>query len=118
MMNLLWKSLALKKGLARHVPAKSGVYVIRSVKRVMNLPVTQEFIYIGKSVNLQRRYKEHCSLDAEHNAELLTVRWNQELGFWYAFASKSKISELEKQLISQLDPKTNIIKYQEKSSAK
>ena len=117
-MNLDWKAISLKKGLERHIPAEPGVYVIKSVRRVMNLPVTQELIYIGKSKNLRRRFKEHCDDSSEHNSGLLSERWKRDLEFWYARAGSSKIAELEKQLIGELDPLTNIVRYKEKKSGR
>ena len=113
-MELEWKSIALKKGLERHLPAKAGIYVVKEVQRIMNLPVSQKFIYVGKSLNLERRYKDHCSIGSEHNPGLLTERLNKDLEFWYALANKDQITKLEKELIKAIKPTANIVMYKEK----
>lgn len=111
MKKLIWKSIGLKKGLERHIPDVPGVYVIKSVERYLGLPVSHDVVYVGKSENLRRRYREHCNFTTEHNPELLSMRLSEPLEFWYASAERKKISEIEKELISKTKPKVNKIRY-------
>ena len=110
-MNLNWKSIGLKKGLERHIPDEPGLYVIKSVERFLGLPVKHEVVYVGKSENLRRRYREHSNFTTEHNPNLLQRRMSEPLEFWYSLAPKKKISALEKDLISALNPKANKLRY-------
>ena len=111
LMKLKWKSIGLKKGLERHIPDEPGVYVIKSVERYLGLPVKHDVVYVGKSENLRRRYREHSNFAKEHNAELLKRRLNDPLEFWYAIAQRGKIAFFEKELISNLNPTVNKVRY-------
>lgn len=110
-MKFEWFEVNLVRIEDGSIPMVSGVYVIKQVQRIMGLPISHKIIYIGKSNNLRRRFKEHCDPRTEHNAELFNTSWEHELEFWYAEISKDKIDKVERELIRNLEPITNIVRY-------
>ena len=103
-----WKHCKLRGNQAFRVEDLSGVYVVKKMLRVMELPLTEKIVYVGKSKNLKRRFREHCNIKSEHNLGLLKANLNEELEFWYLRAGKSEISKIESYLIDELKPLTNI----------
>jgi len=106
-----WTEVALTKTAEFQVPNESGLYVIKDVHRVMGLPVIQEIVYVGKSKNLRRRFKEHCNPRSEHNQKLFSASIKKDLEFWFAEVEVESLDELEKSLIEKMIPKTNIQRY-------
>ena len=110
-MDYKWSETNLERIEEKSIPATSGVYVIKQVERIMGLPISHEIIYVGKSNNLQRRFKEHCDPRTEHNAQLFNASWENDLEFWYAEIAREKINKVERELIKNLEPITNIVRY-------
>lgn len=108
---LAWHSAPFKRARARQIPTIPGVYVIKEVGRVLGLPVAHRIVYVGKSLNLRRRFNEHCDPYSEHNQKLLVETWASELEFWFAPAPGEEIDGLEQTLIRELSPSANVITY-------
>lgn len=106
-----WSEVNLERVETDNVPTCSGIYVIKQVERVMGLPVSHEIIYVGKSNNLRRRFKEHCNPRSEHNNVLLNASWKNILEFWFAKIEVENLDEIERKLINNLEPITNIVRY-------
>ena len=106
-----WNNCKLMKSQDFKVTAKPGVYVVKKVTRILGLPLPEKIVYVGKSNNLQRRFREHCNIKSEHNLGLLRTNLNEELEFWFTPAKETEISEIESLLVRELDPLTNIVRY-------
>ena len=106
-----WESIKMSSALAERVPADSGVYAISEVNRIHGMPFISGVIYVGKSNNLKRRFKEHNDPWREHNEVLNDKTMSGELEFWFLKISIKKMDTLEKQLINEMSPLTNKIRY-------
>jgi excinuclease UvrABC nuclease subunit len=113
MKNLHWQNCNLSRNQAFKVKESAGVYVVKKVTRIMGLPLPEKIVYVGKSNNLQRRFKEHCNIKSEHNLGLLKVNLNEELEFWFSATKESEITDIESHLVRELDPLTNIVRYKQ-----
>ena len=98
------RSAALKAG------SFPGIYSIGSRHEVGGLPVKYDHFYIGKSNNLERRFKEH----------LPRIEKNSKLRHWlienrnryvvlFAYFDEKDLYRVEKDYIKQLQPKYNIL---------
>lgn len=89
------------------IPKSAGVYAIIKTVRVHGLPTNTEVIYIGKSKDLRRRFREHKDIWREHNRKLRDRFEEENLEFWYAPVPASKIDDLEASLIREVGPTDN-----------
>lgn len=105
---LSWFSVGFQQAQKNRVTSGPGLYVIKKVNRVLGLPVSSVVLYVGRSKNLKRRFLQHLSPVSEHNQQLLTLSWEEELEFWFAEAPSDKLTRLESLLIRQLEPIANI----------
>lgn len=107
-----WKYVELIKTQDFKIDDKSGIYVVKHVERVMGLPLVDKIIYVGQTKNLKRRFREHCSPRSEHNLGLMHASAEEELEFWFTFVSKDELDVTERTLIAELDPLTNIQRFE------
>lgn len=101
-----WGMATYRRGLEAAVPAAPGVYSIARVSRHHGLLLAVEHLYIGKSNNLQRRWREHAH-PRESNPGLHGLHGLAELEFWWRRALAEEISQLEDGLIRDLRPQLN-----------
>ena len=113
-----WRAIQFLSVLTREVPESSGLYAISRVNRVMGLPIEKEVLYVGKSKNLRRRFKEHVDpwRESSRNLRVLYARNRAEsLEFWFLAFPSDLMGDAERELIKQARPKANIIYNGEKS---
>jgi excinuclease UvrABC nuclease subunit len=106
---LRWKIVSYTRHSSRFVPARSGVYLVVKPTRFLGVIQETEILYIGKSRNLQLRMKQHLNPRSEHNKSLNQANGRGKFEFWYDFFSPEQISDAEKFLIQNLNPKYNLI---------
>ena len=56
-----WKNIPLLKPFGIEVPPAPGIYAITHAERALGLPMRNRIVYVGRSVNLRRRFREHES---------------------------------------------------------
>ena len=94
------------------IPAKAGVYVISEIRRNHGIPVYTEILYVGKTMNLKRRFGEHLDPYRSHNADLYgSIKTAKNLEFWFQVIAKEQLDFWERKLITDLGPKHNQIRY-------
>lgn len=106
-----WESILLAAALADFVPSAPGVYTIAAVHRVIGMPLNLEVLYIGKSKNLKRRFREHANPWREHNEALNNRAMSGGLEFWFLPTDLKSLDSLERNLIHLAQPLTNKIRY-------
>lgn len=92
---------------AATLPAQPGVYVFCLKPKVDGpsfLPKLNNVIYVGQTVNLQSRYKQHLS---GSTSVVEVIREFANLEFWYLLCSKEDLDHLEKRIYDVLNPLTN-----------
>ncbi len=81
------------------VPDEPGVYLIHDLRGVL---------YVGRTINLRRRFREHC--DARGN-ELIAVAQRSVFGLlsfsWETVMDRRQRAQLEHELVSWLRPPCN-----------
>ncbi len=106
MKQLHWTTSLYGRGLEAAVPTASGVYVIAHVTRLHGLPIHINWLYVGQSKNLRRRYCEHVHW-TEPNPSLDAIRLDHTHEFWWVTAPVDELNTLEADLIDQLNPPAN-----------
>lgn len=104
-----WKKVTLEAQRADDVPKDiSGVYVICAIgsppKKNRFLGKLYNAVYVGKSINLRGRFRDHVRGYGEVTAAKLAFA---RLDFWYCRSSISELSTIEQALISALGPSAN-----------
>ena len=87
-----------------------GVYVIGHVDTLHGLDVVREYVYVGETMNLQRRLNEHLP-ETEQNSKLRDyIRRNFVRAMcWYAPIRTGKTKAIEDDLIRKLQPCFNTV---------
>lgn len=111
-MSRKWQS---KKVLTStyYVSERPGIYIIGREEDVEGLPVSSEFAYVGKTKNMRRRLAEHEKL-AENNPLLRAYfeRHGPRVRVWYTTdLQRAELDDLERNLIRELKPACNRIRY-------
>ena len=107
-----WQPVPLSLGYVKRIPQAPGLYAISEVRRVKKLPVEVKILYIGRSLNLRRRFGEHLDPTKEHSVHLnRAVRWSARLEFWFAEFDQGQLPKLEKQMIQTTQPLLNVVRY-------
>lgn len=106
-----WSQVSFEQGLEILVPKRSGVYVVVVAWRHYGLPANIRYIYIGKSNNLRRRYREHAS-SGELDLELNRLGGsNEKAEFWWVTLANDELDTVERSLIRSLMPEANRVLY-------
>ena len=106
-----WQSRALGQSLRHSIPQQAGVYMM-CVKppnvSVMPEPFSNfvEIIYVGRSKNLRRRYREHLNTPSP-KVHIAKQTYSDNLRFWFLCLPEERISNAESVLISCLGPPAN-----------
>lgn len=114
---MYWKNVNLVPSAEPWIPARTGLYAILRAPRVLNLPVEWEIGYVGKSLNLRRRFREHV-LPWREKSQLLRsspIYRDADWEFWYREVRAEELDQGERELIRRVQPALNSIKYGEKS---
>ena len=126
MLNKQWHYVDFSYYNKDNLPNASGVYFFAKVnRRVLNVPVGLEIVYIGKSKDLQKRfnhysgYREYRNSRKVHNNDLgLFLKTERNLEFWYLETEIDEISIYERLLTKEFNKfnnnLTNKIKFKTK----
>lgn len=106
----LWIRLRPFPSAAEAVPMLPGVYAIGQVRSFKGLPVSVEWVYIGESKNLRNRLANHEALTESNHALRSWLRVTAEIEVWYS-VDKHHRKAFEKELVRQIQPKFNLIKF-------
>lgn len=92
-----------------HMPTKPGVYVMGHDVTYEGLETFREYVYIGQTTNLQRRFKQHSLLQEEKPGLRAYIRKHlKKVKFWYTTeVDPNQLHRLERQLIRKFKPKFN-----------
>ena len=115
-MKMPWRQVNYHPVYAPQLPKTAGVYAILRVKRTFGIPIALNVLYVGKSKNLQRRLTQHTDPYRQHNRHLNALQDKQGLEFWYVEVGTGELDLLERQLIRELAPVTNILRYEHASA--
>jgi hypothetical protein len=112
-METHWKQISMHAKLKDRVPATSGLYAILRAPRLHGLPVEWEIAYVGKSLDLRRRFQEHSIPWRESSS---TVRSSElyrdpDLEFWYRELPQDRLDHGERELIRRVQPPLNLMRY-------
>jgi len=110
-----WKHSSLDAALAGDAGGSEGVYMLARVERVSGVPLRVEPLYIGKTLRrFAARLAEHVDPWRSHSSELnerLRGTDLRGLELWVRRAPRDQVAKLERQLIRQLQPTLNKIRY-------
>jgi excinuclease UvrABC nuclease subunit len=109
MMNgarLQWRAQRYGVALDHAVPERSGVYTISRVTRFGGLPLSIKHLYVGRTISLRRRWRDHVHY-LEANPGLHGLHRQPEIEFWWAAAPVGELMSIERQLIERLQPELN-----------
>jgi excinuclease UvrABC nuclease subunit len=109
--NLLnWNVLSTTHGKNHALPTHSGIYAYAEIRRVNGLPVSCNWIYVGKSLNLRRRITKGHDYRYETNLQLrdwLKGLKKQDVELWFCQVQPEDLDTVELQLVSAIKPKYN-----------
>jgi hypothetical protein len=111
-LKLAWSESRSLNGAAIHAGGSSGIYLIGEVNETLGVPVSYDWVYVGRSNNLTRRLLEHLPIN-EANPGLRTWIKNsgESLIVRFAFVPVKEIAKAEKLLIRSLKPQHNRIMF-------
>ena len=110
-MGSKWRKIKYSIIFDRLVPRSSGVYAILKINRVYGIPTSSSTVYVGKTKNLQRRFKEHLNRSSEENSALADLIGESAIEFWFQKTSENEMHNFEKTLIKETKPEANRILY-------
>ena len=92
------------------VPTSPGVYVIGHHDSLHGLELNRVYVYVGETINLQRRLEEHLP-ETEENPNLRAyLRRNYTTAVcWYAPTEASRRRAIQDDLIRELQPQFNTL---------
>jgi excinuclease UvrABC nuclease subunit len=93
---------AFCQGHELYVPAYGGIYLIHDLRGIL---------YVGKSVDLRRRFAERYWLDGNPYLRLAVENPIGDVTFSWSIASSPMRDELEAHLIAAYNPPCNRLKY-------
>ena len=110
-----WVRTTSVHAAALMAPALPGIYVLGEVEHAAGLPISTDWVYIGRSRNLRQRLRQH---DPARETHFDLAEWmgrNSSISeVWYAVLSLEIAQQLEAHLIQELQPRFNRIKYRRK----
>lgn len=113
MKNITWNNSRSIRGAALNAGTLPGVYLIGGVHEVAGIPMSYDWVYVGRSNNLARRLFEHLPA-RESNPQLrswLIAGNTSPLIIKFAVISPQESIRIEKELIHALSPIHNRIKF-------
>ena len=108
-----WQSNRVSQSAAFEIPTDSGVYVLMENKRINGLPIDNRVLYVGKSINLRRRFLDYSNPRKVHN-ELVGERlFHGNIEFWCTRVAPENLDNIERTFINEFKAPMNKIKYKE-----
>jgi len=109
--SMSWKSVILGHSEVRSVPSESGVYMMcakppLTTSESAPFGLLYEAIYVGESINLKRRFREHLNTPSNKVNEARKC-YPASLTFWYHLADSQQIKQIESLMIQCLGPPAN-----------
>ena len=106
MRRLNWKFIRPSTKTLFTVPSTPGVYAFIYNHLIYDLLIQRDVIYVGKSINLRRRLREH--IVNETNDELKGLKLD-EIHFAFCQLDESNLSWVESTMYRVLKPQANRI---------
>jgi excinuclease UvrABC nuclease subunit len=94
--------VGFRQGHELYVPTQGGVYLIHDLRGIL---------YVGKSVDLRRRFAEHYWLGGNPYLALAVANPIGDVTFSWSIAASPMRDELEAHLIAAYNPPCNRLKY-------
>ena len=95
------------------VSKSSGVYCFIKSQIVEGIKLNAKALYVGKSKSMRSRLSQHLNHNKCHNhallVDLIAQSKNETVEFHFTELPDSKIDQVERDLISKLNPKHNIL---------
>jgi excinuclease UvrABC nuclease subunit len=107
-IKLDWKSGLGVSGKSLRIPTRSGIYAYGIIRRCQGLPISVEWLYVGKAKNLRRRIASH---DPRYETNPDLQEWlrcppgGAEL--WVAEVDPTNLDQVEQQMIRAVNPTFN-----------
>ena len=112
MKTLSWNETRSLRGAAFRAGKSSGIYLIGSISERLGIPMSYEWVYVGRSNSLSRRLIEHLP-ENESNPFLQT--WIKDVGgglvVRFAVVPDAETALVEKDLVRALSPQHNRIMF-------
>ncbi|MDA9670771.1 GIY-YIG nuclease family protein [Paracoccaceae bacterium] len=95
------------------VSKSSGVYCFIKSQIIEGIKINANALYVGKSKSIRSRLSQHLNYNKCHNhallIDLVAQSRDETIEFHYTEIPDSKIDQVERELISKLKPKHNIL---------
>lgn len=108
-----WKNTHLRESSRIQVPETPGVYVLVKSENVFGLTTSRNYLYIGKSKSLRRRFNEYTRFKRVHNEFIKQEMLLSNLEFWCTSIEEQQLDFAERSLITSIKPPFNKIMYKE-----
>ena len=112
MKTLTWNEARTLRGAAMRAGSVSGIYLIGARYEKFGIPMSYEWVYVGRSNSLSRRLIEHLPIN---EANPLLRSWIRDIGdeliVRFAIVPESDTSKTEMVLVRTLAPKHNRIMF-------
>ncbi len=90
------------------IPQKSGVYVMGAVEYCRGLESSRKYIYVGRTNDLQRRFKEHGPVnEPKKGFRDYMQKHVHAIKYWYCLVPENKTKAEEEFLIQKFSPRFN-----------
>ena len=112
MKTLSWNEARSLKGAAIRAGRASGIYLIGAIREKLGIPMSYEWVYVGRSNRLSRRLIEHLP---ENEANPYLQSWIRDIGedlvVRFAVVPDTETAGVEKALVRALTPQHNRIMF-------
>ncbi len=108
-----WQSNRIRHSAAIDVPTDSGVYVLIDNNRINGIPIDNRVLYVGKSINLRRRFLDYSNPKKVHNELVGEKLFNGDVEFWCTKIVTENLDNVERKFINEFKAPMNKIKYRE-----
>jgi len=104
MLNKYWNYVDFRHYNKDYVPNSSGIYLFaRVMKRILQVPVGLDILYVGKSKNLRKRFKTYSNSRKLHNNLLESfIKTEPNLEFWFLETENNEITVFETLITKEL----------------
>jgi hypothetical protein len=111
--NLFWHEVPYSPKSLRRLNSRSGLYTFIICPHFGRHKDHSYFIYVGKTNNIKRRFKEYLTeaIDEEEGRLLLIkalIPYQRFIKFKFAYVDEPNLSEYEKAFIRSVQPPCNI----------
>jgi predicted GIY-YIG superfamily endonuclease len=109
--NTRWTPVRLVPGAEKILPPLPGVYVYAEVERTLGIPRCVRGVYVGRASDLSRRCGEHLPRREENARFRQWLRSTRDAELWFVVTTEEESRALERELIRELDPPFNVVRY-------